>query len=116
MSTYTLTTRINNLEQLTDDIYTRGQTDIKILELIAGAPDSLNTLYERSKAINDDPLFYQKKQNTIVNSPSILSTGSNTLSVFAPSQGRYRIKCFAKCNYLVSLVYHKLSCLESNIL
>ena len=78
MSTYALTTRLNNLEQIADDIYTRGQTDTKILEIIAGAPDSLITLYELSKAINDDPQFYQyinnciaTKQNTIVNSSSI---------------------------------------------
>ena len=95
---YALSTRINNLERLNEDLYTKAETDTKLYDLVAGAPDSLNTLFELSKAINDQSDFgtvvlnsIATKQNTIVNSSSILSTGSNTLDVYAPSQGRYSL-------------------------
>ena len=83
MSTYTLATRINNLEQLTEDVYTKSQTDYKLFELINGAPESLNTLYELSKAINDDPQFYQDISNSLTalgNSKQNLLSASNRLN------------------------------------
>ena len=89
---YALSTRINNLERLNEDLHTKAETDTKLYDIVSGAPDSLNTLFELSRAINDDPQFYQDisksiatKQNTIVNSAAISSTGSNTLNVYAPN-------------------------------
>ena len=79
MSSYTLATRINNLEQIAEDVYTKGQTDTKLFELINGAPDSLNTLYELSRAINDDPQFYQDISNSIAGKQDTFSA-SNRLN------------------------------------
>ena len=79
MSTYALTTRLNNLEQIADDIYTRGQTDTKLLEIVAGAPESLNTLYELAQSINFDPNFYQDISNSIATKQNTL-TDQNRLN------------------------------------
>ena len=59
---YALSTRINNLERLNEDLYRKAETDTKLYDLVSGAPESLNTLFELSKAINDDPQFYQKNK------------------------------------------------------
>ena len=52
---YALSTRINNLERLNEDLHTKAETDTKLYDIVSGAPGSLNTLFELSKAINDDP-------------------------------------------------------------
>ena len=60
MSSYTLATRINNLEQLTEDVYTKGQTDFKLFELINGAPAVLDSLSEIANSINNSPTFFSR--------------------------------------------------------
>jgi hypothetical protein len=59
---YALSTRINNLERLNEDLYTKAETDTKLYDLVAGAPDSLNTLFELSQAISDDPHVLPKER------------------------------------------------------
>ena len=44
-----------NLKANATDVYTKTQTDQKITELIDGAPNTLNTLNELARAINNDP-------------------------------------------------------------
>ena len=95
---YQTVTNSLNLKADQSTTYTKTQTDQKLTDLIGGAPQELNTLGELSTALNDTSNFgtfvlnsLAGKQSTIVNNPSILSTSSNTLGAFAPSQGRYRI-------------------------
>ena len=56
-SSYSLATRLNNLERQTDDIYTKSQTYVKIYQLINGAPEVLDTLAELATSINNSPTF-----------------------------------------------------------
>ena len=109
MSSYTLATRINNLEQIADDVYTKGQTDFKLFELISGAPESLNTLYELSRAINDDPQFYQDISNSIATKQDIFSA-SNRLNASLIAAG---IVSNAEFNLLNGLTQNIQTSLDS---
>ena len=83
---YQLATRINNLERLNDDLYTKSETDTKIYDLVNGAPAVLDSLSELAASINNSPTFFQDVTNSIATKQNTIDA-SNRLSAFNIASG-----------------------------
>lgn len=54
-----------NAKVNSNDVYTKVETDQKIQEIVGSAPESLNTLNELAKALNDDANFASTVANSL---------------------------------------------------
>ena len=76
---YALATRINNLERLNEDLYTKAETDNKLYDLVSGAPALLDSLSELAASINNSPNFFQGVNDLLATKQNLLWSGNRLL-------------------------------------